>query len=34
MGHLEGDLDRVLDEAAEGAVFFVPGGLVDQLLNL
>ena len=34
MGHLEGDFNRVFDEAAKGAVLLVPGGLVDELLHL
>ena len=34
MRHLEGDLDGILDEAAEGAVLLPPGGLVDELLHL
>ena len=34
MGHLEGYLDGVLDEAAELAVVLVPGGLVDEFLHL
>ena len=32
--HLERYLDRVLDEAAEGAVLLPPGGLIDVLLHL
>ena len=31
--HLERYLDRVLDEAAEGAVLLPPGGLIDELLQ-
>ena len=34
VGHLERYLDRVLDEAAERAVFLVPRCLIDKLLDL
>ena len=34
MRHVERNFDRVLDQAAERAVLFLPGGLVDEFLHL